>query len=138
MLQIKLVDLIKDKLKQFNHAIEAFLRFGLSGVVFTILGPLLFWFAYPLGPLIAIVMAEIIVHSVRYFTFRLLVFPASKGYNVNIQRYVISALPVSLTAFFTVVLLRNRLDRTSLTAIGAIISVGVGFAWSRYVYTKPH
>jgi putative flippase GtrA len=116
---------------------RAFLRFGLSGVVFTILGPGLFWLAYPLGPFVAVAVAELTAHALRFLTFRTLVFPAHRGYRVSLPRYVISALPVSITGVLTVALLRNRLDRTALTLTGALIAVVVGFVWSRYVYSRP-
>lgn len=116
---------------------SAFLRFGLSGVVFTILGPGLFWLAYPLGPFVAVAVAELLVHAVRFTTFRTLVFPARKGYRVSLQRYVLSALPVSLTGVIVVALFRNRLDRTTLTLTGVVIALVVGFVWSRFVYSRP-
>lgn len=116
---------------------SAFARFGLSGVVFTILGPALFWLAYPLGPFVAVAVAELSVHTLRFATFRKLVFPARKGYRVSLLRYVVSALPVSLTGVIVVALFRNRLDRTSLTLTGAMIALVVGFTWSRYVYSRP-
>ena len=115
----------------------AFLRFGLSGVVFTILGPTLFWLAYPLGPFVAVGVAELSVHTLRFATFRKLVFPAHKGYRVSLPRYVVSALPVSLSGVIVVALFRNRLDRTALTLTGAVIALVVGFLWSRYVYSRP-
>lgn len=116
---------------------HAFLRFGLSGVVFTILGPALFWLAYPLGPFVAVAVAELSVHAVRFATFRTLVFPAHKGYRVSLPRYVLSALPVSVTGVIVVALFRHRLDRTALTLTGAVIALVVGFVWSRYVYSQP-
>jgi hypothetical protein len=115
----------------------AFLRFGLSGAVFTILGPSLFWLAYPLGPFVAVAVSELLVHAVRFTTFRAVVFPANRGYRVNLQRYVLASMPVSLAGLLTVALLRHRLDRTSLTLTTAMIAVLVGFIWSRYVYTRP-
>lgn len=120
-----------------DSARRAFLRFGLSGVVFTILGPALFWLAYPLGPFVAVAVAELLVHAVRFATFRQLVFPAHRGYRVSLPRYVLSALPVSLAGVLSVALFRNRLDRTALTLTGALIAVVVGFVWSRYVYSQP-
>lgn len=114
---------------------RAFLRFGLSGVVFTVLGPSLFWLAYPLGPFVAVAVAELLVHALRFATFRFLVFPTHRGYRVSLQRYILSALPVSLAGMLTVALFRNRLDRTTLTLTGAFIALGVGFLWSRYVYS---
>ncbi len=116
---------------------SAFLRFGISGVVFTILGPALFWLAYPLGPFVAVAVAELVVHALRFGIFRKLVFPAQLGYRVSLPRYVLSALPVSLAGVVTVAMFRNRLDRTTLTLTGAIIALVVGFVWSRYVYSQP-
>lgn len=116
---------------------RAFLRFGLSGVVFTILGPALFWLVYPLGPFVAVAVAELLTHALRYATFRKLVFPAQRGYRVSLARYVLSALPVSLTGVIVVALFRNRLDRTTLTLTGSFIALVVGFVWSRFVYSQP-
>lgn len=114
---------------------HSFLRFCLTGVVFTFLGPFLFWTAYPLGAFIALAIAETCVHALRFFTFRSVVFPANHGYRVTAWRYLISALPVSLTSLVCVAALRTVLDRTALTVVTALISIVVGFTWSRYVYT---
>lgn len=111
------------------------MRFGLSGMVFTCLGPLMFWLAYPLGPFMAVTVAELLVHTIRFAAFRAVVFPAHKGFKVSLPRYVISVLPVSLAGILSVALFRNRLDRTALTLTGSLVSLMVGFAWSRYVYT---
>jgi putative flippase GtrA len=116
---------------------RAFYRFGLSGVVFTILGPTLFWLAYPLGPFVAVAMAELLTHALRFITFRRFVFPAKKGYQVSLRRYVVSALPTSLFGLVTVILLRNILDRTMLTLSGTVVAVVVGFVWSRFIYKQP-
>lgn len=123
--------------RQRESGRQAFLRFGMSGVVFTILGPSLFWLAYPLGPFVAVAVAEVSVHLLRFFTFRQVVFPAHRGYRVSLPRYVVSALPVSLAGVITVALFRHRLDRTTLTLTGALIALVVGFLWSRYVYSQP-
>lgn len=114
-----------------------FTRFFLSGVLFTLLGPCLFWLAYPLGPFLAVALAELAVHSVRFITFRSFVFPARMGYCVSLPRYVISALPVTLAGFVSVALFRHRFDRTSLTLLTTLNAVVVGFLWSRFVYSRP-
>jgi putative flippase GtrA len=113
------------------------MRFCLTGVMFTILGPVLFWLAYPLGPLLALVLAELAVHTVRYHTFRTVVFPVDRGYRVSLRRYVVAALPVSLAGFVSVAVFRDRLDRNTLTLTTACIAVVVGFAWSRFAYARP-
>jgi hypothetical protein len=116
---------------------QAFTRFGMTGVGFTILGPSLFWLAYPLGPFVAVAVAELSVHALRFFIFRALVYPEQKGYRVNLPRYVLAALPVTLAGVVSVALFRNRLNRTELAFTGALISLVVGFLWSRYVYSRP-
>ena len=65
---------------------QAFLRFRLTGILFTILGPGLFWLAYPWGPFRAIALAEKTVHKVRFLTFRKVVSLAYMGYRVNLRR----------------------------------------------------
>ncbi len=120
-----------------EKASHAFLRFGLSGLIFTMLGPGLFWLAYPLGPFVALAMAELLVHAIRFFTYRHLVFPAHKGYRVSLLRYVFSALPVTAAGLLNVALLRKQLDRISLTLTMTITAAVVGFLWSRYVFNKP-
>ena len=116
----------------------SFLRFCLTGIVFTLLGPGLFWLAYPLGPFVAVVIAELSVHCIRFFTFRAHVFTVDHGYRVTLSRYVASALPVSFTGFASVALLHQHLNRTTLTMVTASIALVVGFLWSRYVYSRPH
>jgi len=115
----------------------AFIRFCLSGLVFTALGPGVFWLAYPLGPMIGIGIAELSVHSLRFLTFRRIIFPAAKGYRVSLPRYLVSALPVTLACVAMVALLKNKLGRFELTLAGGIFSLLIGFTWSRFVYTKP-
>ena len=82
------------------------MRFGLSGLVFTILGPGIFWVTYPLGPFVAVAVAELSVHALRFATFRTLVFPENRGYRVSLPRYVLWAVPVSLGGLFGVVVFR--------------------------------
>jgi hypothetical protein len=104
--------------------------------VFTFIGPYLFWTAYPLGAFVALAIAEACVHTLRFFAFRSVVFPANNGYRVTAWRYLLSALPVSLAGFMCVAALRTVLDRTALTAVTTLISIIVGFTWSRFVYTR--
>lgn len=115
----------------------AFLRFSLSGAVFTILGPSLFWLAYPIGPYPALMIAEVCTHAIRFLTFRIAIFPATKGYRVTPLRYVVSALPLTAISFASVGILRSTLDRTSLTLASSLVTLAAGFAWSRLIYRRP-
>jgi hypothetical protein len=122
---------------QSEAAHRAALRFGITGVIFSVMSPVLFWLAYPMGPFLAAALAEFTVHTIRFHTFRWLVFPAAKGYRVSLPRYILSALPIWVAVFVSVAFFRNRLDRTTLTIVTAFTTVTVSFLWSRYVYTKP-
>lgn len=124
-------DLMADKKR------HAFLRFGLTGAIFTVLGPGLFWLLYPLGPFKALALAEVSVHTLRFLAFKTIVFPHKKGYNVDIGSYLISALPISAGAFAIVAILKGILDRTLLTITSTLITVLIGFLWSRFVYRRP-
>ena len=116
---------------------HTFTRYGLSGVVFTILGPGIFWLAYPAGPFLALGIAEASCHVLRYLSFRHLVFPRGHGFHVSVPRYIVAAIPTTLTNLVMVGLFRNLLDRTTLTLVVALFSLSVGFFWSRFVYKKP-
>jgi putative flippase GtrA len=116
---------------------HTFTRYGLSGVVFTILGPGIFWLAYPAGSFLAVGIAEASCHVLRYLSFRHLVFPRSHGFHVSVPRYIVAAIPTTLTNLVMVALFRNLLGRTTLTLVIALFSLTVGFIWSRFVYKKP-
>jgi hypothetical protein len=114
-----------------------FTRYGLSGLVFTLLGPGIFWLAYPAGPFLALAIAEGSCHVLRYLSFRHFVFPRSHGFHVSVPRYIVAAIPTALIGIVVVALFRNLLGRTTLTLLVALISVSVGFLWSRFVYKQP-
>jgi hypothetical protein len=44
---------------------NSFIRFCLSGVFFTTLGPGLLWLAYPLGAFLAVGISELLAHSLQ-------------------------------------------------------------------------
>jgi hypothetical protein len=52
-------------------------------------------------------------------------------------RYIAKAIPTNLSNVLLVVILRNLAGRTSLTFHIALVSVSVGFLWSRFVYKQP-
>jgi putative flippase GtrA len=116
---------------------HTFARYGLSGIFFTLLGPGIFWLAYPAGPFLALAIAEVCCHVLRYLSFRHLVFPSGHGFRVSVPRYIVAVIPTTLTGVVVVATFRNVLGRTTLTLIGALLSVSVGFLWSRYVYRLP-
>jgi putative flippase GtrA len=117
-----------------NHT---FTRYGLSGIFFTILGPGILWLAYPAGPFLALATAEASCHALRYLSFRYIVFPRGHGFRVSVPRYILAAIPTTLTNIIIVAMFRDLLGRTTITVIVAVMSVSVGFLWSRFVYKQP-
>jgi|GEM_PF-2631089 len=116
---------------------HTFTRYGLSGVFFTIVGPGIFWLAYPAGPFLALGIAEASCHVLRYLSFRNLVFPRGHGFHVSVPRYIVTAIPTTLTNLVMVGIFRNLLNRTILTLVVALFSLSVGFLLSHFVYNQP-
>jgi len=116
---------------------RTFTRYGLSGVVFTLLGPGIFWLAYPAGPFLALAISEASCHVLRYLSFRHFVFPRSNGFHVSVSRYIVAVIPTTLTGIVVVAMFRNLIGRITLTLLVALFSVSMGFLWSRFVYKQP-
>ena len=116
---------------------HTFTRYGLSGAVFTLLGPGILWLAYPAGPFLALGIAEASCHVLRYLSFRHLVFPRGHGFHVSVRRYIVAAIPTTLTNILLVAIFRNLVGRTTLSLLVALFSVSVGFLWNRFVYKRP-
>lgn len=109
--------------------------YALSGVFFTIFGATIYWTLYPLGPFLSILITEATVHTVRYLTFRYLVFTSYRGFVVNPFRYIIVVIPASLVAFISVILFSPLLGRAASTVFVVSISFVVGFFWGKRVFT---
>ena len=78
--------------------VKSLKRYGISGIAFTIIGPVVFWFLYALGSVWSVVLTECIVHAVRFAVFKRFVFREKDGYKVDILGYIAAAAPV--TAIF--------------------------------------
>ena len=74
-------------------------RYLISGVVFTILGPTLFWLLYPFGAMLGLAVSITVAHTSRYFVFRVFVFTRNQGYRVSPIRYLMSICPAVLAEF---------------------------------------
>lgn len=112
-------------------------RYGISGLAFTLIGPSLFWLAYPAGPFFAWAFAEVSCHIMRFTTFRYFVFPRRKGYRVSIPRYLVSIMPTSLSTLALVGALGSVLSRNALALAATLVSATVGFLCSNYIYANP-
>jgi len=83
------------------------------------------------------VIAETSCHLLRYLSFRYLVFPRGHGFHVSVPRYILTVIPTTLANILIVALLKNFLGRTGIAVFVAVMSVTVGFFWSRFVYKQP-
>ena len=57
----------------------------------------------------SLAIAETSCHVLRYLTFRHLVFPRSHGFHVSVPRYIVAAIPTTLTNIVIVAIFRNLL-----------------------------
>jgi hypothetical protein len=109
-------------------------RYGLNGLAFTALGPALFWLLYPIGPIAAWAITEATCHAFRFLSFKHVVFPSGRGYQVTIWRYAASATPTAVAGFLMVALLKESLGRILLTAVTSVVVIGLGFCLSQFAY----
>lgn len=65
---------------------HTFTHFGISGVVFTLLGAGIFCLSFPGGLFLDLAIAEESCHVLRNIFIRHLVFPRSLGFHVSVQR----------------------------------------------------
>jgi hypothetical protein len=109
-----------------------YLRFLLTGVVFTLTGPTLFYLvAQILTPLLASLLVEISMHSMRCLVYNRFVF-SSKG--TGIRTYLTAAVPLSLFNLAIVFLFENSLPLWQLALSIGFLSATLGYAWSRLCY----
>ncbi len=109
----------------------------MSGVVFTIFGPTLFWLLYPLGPMLGLAISISIAHTSRYFVFRAFVFTRNQGYRVSPLRYLMSICPAVFAEFLVTSLTHRIFSRTIVVALAAGVAVCIGYLSSKYIFARP-
>ena len=112
----------------------AFSRYAISGIVFTITAPILFWNFYFLGAVRSVVTTELIIHLVRFNAFKYYVYPKTKGYRSSVRKYLLSIAPTTVSALIMANILENIASKEITTVLISTVSMTVGFGWSRYVY----
>ena len=120
----------------FYSRFNLFFLYVCNGIFFTIFGPTLFWLAYPLGPVLSVLSSDFVVHTLRFYSFKLFVFRNSRKYNVNARSYFLSILPNLVFRLILMRLLYDFYDRTILTMVMAFVSIVVGFISSEYIFKK--
>jgi len=112
-------------------------RYLISGVVFTIFGPTLFWLLYPFGAMLGLVLSVSVAHTARYFVFRVFVFTRNQGYRVSPLRYLISICPAVLAEFLVTSLTYRFFSRTVVVALATGVSICIGYLSSKYIFSRP-
>ncbi len=112
-------------------------RYLISGVVFTIFGPTLFWLLYPLGAMLGLAVSVSVAHTARYFVFRTFVFTRSQGYRVSPLRYLISICPAVLAEFLVTSLTYRFFARTVVVVLATGVSISIGYLSSKYIFSRP-
>ncbi|KZR68777.1 GtrA-like protein [Prochlorococcus marinus str. MIT 1313] len=112
-------------------------RYLISGVVFTIFGPTLFWLLYPLGAMLGLAVSITVAHAARYFVFRVFVFTRNQGYRVSPIRYLMSICPAVLAEFFVTSMTYRFFSRTVVVALATGVSICIGYLSSKYIFSRP-
>ncbi len=107
-----------------------------NGIIFTLLGPTIFWYCYPLGPTFSVLTSDLIIHTLRYKSFRQFVFPKEKGFNVTKRGYLLTQLPTLTLRLASVEVLYYHLGRKSLTIVITLVTIVFGYIMSRLVFKK--
>ena len=111
-------------------------RYLISGVVFTILGPTLFWLLYPFGAMLGLAVSITVAHTARYFVFRVFVFTRNQGYRVSPFRYLMSICPAVLAEFLVTSLTYRLFSRTVVVALATGFSICIGYLSGKYIFSR--
>ncbi|MFN7630727.1 MAG: hypothetical protein ACK5Q7_06505 [Cyanobacteriota bacterium] len=121
--------MIRIKLKRIS---PQYARFLLTGAAFTLAGPALFFvLALLWPPLLASVLTELSMHSLRCVVYNMFVF-ASAG--SGIRTYLTAAVPMSLVNFGLVYFLQDILPLWQLAFLIGVQGATIGYFWSRLCY----
>ena len=115
-----------------SHA-KPLIKYGLVGIVFTSIGPLLFLSLNTFLPrVVSILISAPILYSLKYLIYRNWVY---KDKNVGIVSYLFHVLPLYFISF--VLISSTQSSLTSLQAILLVVVVNgfVGYFWGHVLYS---
>jgi len=111
------------------------LRFFLSGALFTYLGPFLFYHLYYIGPILALLIVELLVHILRFSLYKSFVFSGG-NFAVTPSRYIQAILPVLLANLLVVSSLAPYTSRLTVILVSLSISTFLGYLSSSASFKK--
>ena len=112
-------------------------RYFISGIVFTVFGPTLFWLLYPLGAMLGLSVSISVAHTARYFVFRVFVFSRNQGFRVSPLRYLMSICPAVLAELLVTSLTYRFFTRTVVVVLPTGVSICIGYLSSKYIFSRP-
>ena len=107
-------------------------KYGLVGLAFTVVGPLLFLgLTLYLPRTIAILISEPLLYAGKFLIYRSWVY---RSQGVNLFRYVLHVLPLYLISFLLIKITESYL--TSFQAIIVVVLVNglIGYFWGAFLY----
>ncbi len=113
---------------------RSLVKYLANGIFFTFFGPSVFWLAYPLGPIMSIIVSDSVVHLLRFYSFKAFVFRRKAGFSVTPLGYLLSLLPLLAIRLLIIHSLYYSYDRNSLTILMAVISITLGFVFSASIF----
>ena len=116
-----------------SHA-KSLIKYGLVGVLFTSIGPLLFLLLNSFLPrVVSILISEPILYSLKFLIYRNWVY---KDKNVGVISYLLHVLPLYVISFVLISATQSLL--TSLQAIFLVVVVNglAGYFWGHILYSN--
>ena len=127
---------MKFKLKKLINKNIVRIRYILSGFFFTVLGPSFFiLLATYISPKIAIVIADVCIHILRFNVITRWVFRLRIN-KKSIYSYFKATIPISISNFILVSLLVPLLGNFVVALLIAAFSATIGFAWNKISYER--
>ena len=127
---------MKLKLKNLIYQNKTQIRYVFSGIFFTVVGPAFFiLLATYISPRIAILITDILIHTLRFNIITRWVFRSRINKN-SIYAYLKGTIPISISNFILVSLLVSILGNFIVAILVAIFSATIGFIWNNICYQK--
>tara|TARA_B100001248_G_C27085066_1_gene320094 strand:+ start:75 stop:470 length:396 start_codon:yes stop_codon:yes gene_type:complete len=129
---------LKLKIKNLIYKNKTQIRYIFSGISFTIAGPGLFvLLALYIPPMIAIIIADTLIHTLRFSIITRWVFRSRINKN-SIYAYLKATIPISISNFILVSLLVPLFGSFIVALLVVIFSSTIGFIWNKFCYQKTN
>ena len=110
-------------------------KYGLVGIAFTLIGPLIFLFlAVHLPRTIAILISEPLLYAGKFLIYRAWVY---RGETVNLARYILHVSPLYLISFVLIKLTEVSLSPLQAIVVVVVINGLIGYFWGSFLYSRP-